>query len=131
MTETQEDVTNCLHLSTSPDELEQLRQQAKAVLAITANLMERLNERDIQLEQEEELHNKTIAERDEARRYAAGLQAALDRAKQREFTILGWLQERLTGTDVIYEDDLPHYCGDCGTELQHVRPGKWQCDVCQ
>ena len=22
-------------------------------------------------------------------------------------------------------------CGDCGSEMTHVRPGKWQCDVCE
>ena len=29
---------------------------------------------------------------------------------------------------IFDEDDLPHVCGDCGTPLQHVQPGKWQCD---
>lgn len=32
---------------------------------------------------------------------------------------------------VYYDDDLPHYCGDCGHKLQLVRPGKWQCDHCE
>jgi len=33
-------------------------------------------------------------ERDEARQRVATLEAALDKAKQRELTVLGWLQER-------------------------------------
>ena len=24
-----------------------------------------------------------------------------------------------------------HTCADCGNELQAVRPGKWQCNVCE
>jgi len=30
-----------------------------------------------------------------------------------------------------YEDDLDHYCGDCGRKMQIVRPGKWQCPICE
>ena len=22
-------------------------------------------------------------------------------------------------------------CGECGSDMTHVRPGKWQCDVCE
>jgi len=76
----------------------------------------------------------------------AELEAALDKDKQRELTILGWLQEqgtlgqpripknlsRASDQEVpIYEDDLTHFCGQCGTPLQHVRPGKWQCPECE
>jgi hypothetical protein len=32
---------------------------------------------------------------------------------------------------VIYEEDLLHVCADCGSELQIVRPGKYQCVVCE
>ena len=27
-------------------------------------------------------------------------------------------------------EDLQHTCGDCGSELTLVRPGKYQCDYC-
>ena len=30
-----------------------------------------------------------------------------------------------------YDDDLDHYCGDCGRKMQIVRPGKWQCPICE
>ena len=33
---------------------------------------------------------------------------------------------------MVFEDeDLQHTCGDCGAGLTQVRPGKWQCDVCE
>lgn len=35
------------------------------------------------------------------------------------------------GEDVTNMDDLPHYCGDCGSRLDIVRPGKWQCPQCE
>ena len=31
----------------------------------------------------------------------------------------------------VYEDDLQHYCGTCQKPMQHVRPGKWQCNYCE
>jgi predicted RNA-binding Zn-ribbon protein involved in translation (DUF1610 family) len=30
----------------------------------------------------------------------------------------------------IYDEDLLRACGDCGAELQIVRPGKYQCPKC-
>lgn len=33
--------------------------------------------------------------------------------------------------DEIDEMDIPHYCGACGSRLQVVRPGKWQCPKCE
>lgn len=29
------------------------------------------------------------------------------------------------------EDDQQVRCGECGKPMQHVRPGKWQCDNCE
>ena len=29
------------------------------------------------------------------------------------------------------EMDQVCYCADCGTQLQAVRPGKWQCNHCE
>ena len=28
-------------------------------------------------------------------------------------------------------DEEQSTCGDCGSDMTHVRPGKWQCDVCE
>lgn len=34
--------------------------------------------------------------------------------------------------DIVYnEEDIPCFCGDCGEELQLVRPGKHQCVNCE
>jgi len=33
--------------------------------------------------------------------------------------------------DRIEFDDTIHRCGDCGAELDIVRPGKWQCPRCE
>jgi len=32
---------------------------------------------------------------------------------------------------ILANEDPLHTCGDCGAELTQVRPGKWQCDVCE
>ena len=35
------------------------------------------------------------------------------------------------GSEVTDLDDLPHFCGVCHRPLEHVRPGKWQCNSCE
>jgi hypothetical protein len=45
------------------------------------------------------------------------------------------LWQTITGTpvrcDAGEEEDALHICGDCGAELQIVRPGKYQCVNCE
>lgn len=50
-----------------------------------------------------------------------------------------WLTYQMTGPDdeicpmtveIFYEEDLKHICGECGAELEIVRPGKYQCPNC-
>ena len=45
-----------------------------------------------------------------------------------------WLVKNLTRcypSPPYLEDELDHYCGECGHHLQLVRPGKWQCPRCE
>lgn len=43
--------------------------------------------------------------------------------------VLGFAKVRFL--PAILNEDLPHYCGDCGARLDIVRPGKWQCPNCE
>ena len=81
MSETQaEYVTKSREKSTSPDELEQLRQ--------------RVAELEDELVNIRYIYGNVRAERDEARQRIATLEAALDRSKHYEIIGLRWLQER-------------------------------------
>lgn len=47
--------------------------------------------------------------------------------RPREYTVYRLKQD---APRVVREDDLEHVCGDCGSALDAVRPGKWQCARC-
>jgi DNA (cytosine-5)-methyltransferase 1 len=44
--------------------------------------------------------------------------------------VVEWIAKRIPDNTIVYESDLLHTCGDCGAELQIVRPGKYQCPKC-
>lgn len=112
MSETQGDyVTKRRDLPTSTDtddlerERDEARTWARALLARCKNLewlVERIGAS----------WNEDVAELDKARR----------RKAEKE-------QSRIPATFTYFGPE--HHCGDCGTELQIVRPGKWQCPECE
>ena len=50
-------------------------------------------------------------------------------AKQQEFR--DRVVFRVPKGKAMNDMDESHTCADCGNELQAVRPGKWQCNVCE
>ena len=38
------------------------------------------------------------------------------------------MKKLLEGELELQAEDIPQFCGDCGKQLQVVRPGKWQCE---
>jgi hypothetical protein len=38
---------------------------------------------------------------------------------------------RMPDGEPIYLQDINHYCGECYSKMQIVRPGKWQCPNCE
>jgi hypothetical protein len=48
-----------------------------------------------------------------------------------EQIVMLWAAIRKSQATIVYEEDLLHTCGDCGAELEIVRPGKYQCPNCE
>ena len=97
MTETQAVYAKRQGILDSPDELTQLQQSAaEAEAARIANLPrdELIYLVDGHCDSQQELTERLAEMVVEARQRIATLEAALDKAKQRELTVLGWLQER-------------------------------------
>jgi len=83
---------------------------------------------------------KLAIERNRARRWSALWKRAAKLNRQACLSSLlpgvnriwhkrGWFYRR--PVKVVYEDDLVHFCGQCGRPMEIVRPGKWQCSHCE
>jgi hypothetical protein len=45
---------------------------------------------------------------------------------------MNWQKQRISELkDNDTTDEERATCGECGSDMTHVRPGKWQCDVCE
>ena len=71
-----------------------------------------------------EIHNKELA---------VANHRLNERVREVDYDLRNLSEQIAVRPGPICEDDLPHhhYCGDCGTLLQIVRPGKWQCPECE
>ena len=71
-----------------------------------------------------DIHNKTLS---------AANHRLNERVRKVDYDLRNLSEQMAVRPGPICEDDLPHYhyCGDCGTLLQIVRPGKWQCPECE
>ena len=158
MTETQAVYAKRQGILDSPDELTQLQQSAaEAEAARIANLprdeliylvdghcdsQQELTERLAEAALEESKRQDLLTSTDELkqlRQRIATLEAALDKAKQRELTVLGWLQERDAWAKAWKEKAKEnragwHYCYRNLMTAKGYRfdkeTGRWQCPEC-